>query len=291
MLIIRNVGELRAEIDRKRRLGQRIGFVPTMGNLHAGHYSLIARARESCDFVVASIFVNPTQFGENEDFSRYPRTPEQDALGLGENACDLLFLPDVDAIYPFGAKHAVRVSVPDIGDTLEGASRPGHFDGVATVVARLFNLVQPDLAVFGSKDYQQLLVVRRMTRDLGFPVEIIGAPIVREANGLAMSSRNQYLDSSQREQAAVIQATLQWVDEQLEAGIESVGSIEMVAMDRLAAAGFKPDYVAIRRADDLGESPDRRTDRLAVLIAARLGNVRLIDNREWIASSTGQMSQ
>jgi pantoate--beta-alanine ligase len=289
MLIIRNVEALRVEITRQRRMGRRIGFVPTMGNLHAGHYSLIDRARECCDFVVASIFVNPTQFGENEDFSRYPRTPEQDALGLGENACDLLFLPDVDAIYPFGANHAVRVSVPGLGETLEGANRPGHFDGVAPVVARLFNLVQPDLAVFGSKDYQQLLVVARMTRDLGFPVEIIAAPIVRESNGLAMSSRNQYLDAGQRAQAAAIHATLQWVDEQLETGRESATSIESAAMDRLTAAGFKPDYVAIRRAGDLGELPDLRSDRIVVLIAARLGNVRLIDNRECSAPATRRM--
>jgi pantoate--beta-alanine ligase len=286
MLIIRKVEELRARIDQQRRQGQRIGFVPTMGNLHAGHYSLIARARESCDFVVASIFVNPTQFGVNEDFSRYPRTPEQDALGLGENGCDLLFLPDVETIYPFGADNAVRVSVPGLGDTLEGAKRPGHFDGVATVVARLFNLVQPDLAVFGSKDYQQLLVVRRMTRDLGFPVEIVGAPIVREVNGLAMSSRNQYLDSGQRELAAAIHDMLQWVDEQLDASSDSASSIEAAATDRLAAAGFKPDYVAIRRADDLGDSLDLRVDRIVVLVAARLGSVRLIDNVEWMAQAT-----
>jgi pantoate--beta-alanine ligase len=290
MLIIRSVEELRTQISEQRRLGRRIGFVPTMGNLHAGHYSLIGLARKSCDYVVASIFVNPTQFGENEDFSRYPRTPEQDALGLDENRCDLLFLPDVEAIYPFGAKNAVRVSVPELGETLEGASRPGHFDGVATVVARLFNLVQPDLAVFGSKDYQQLMVVRRMTEDLGFPIRIVGAAIVREANGLAMSSRNQYLDSRQREQAAVIHATLVWVVDQLEASTEPTNVTEAAAMDRLVAAGFEPDYVAIRRAADLGDSPDRRTDRIVILVAARLGNVRLIDNLEWVASATSRTS-
>ena len=308
MLIIRTIEELRVRIGEQRRCGSRIGFVPTMGNLHAGHYSLIAIAKEQCEFVVASIFVNPTQFGVNEDFSRYPRTPDEDAFGLGEQGCDLLFLPDVETLYPFGAEHSVRVSVPDLGDILEGASRPGHFDGVATVVARLFNLVQPDVAVFGSKDYQQLLVIRRMTRDLAFPVNLIGAPIIREANGLAMSSRNQYLDAGQREQAATIHATLIWMAEKLNGkwnvgassaasptatsskgsplkGLlqeqkDSVATIETAAMQRLAEAGFKPDYVAVRRAADLGQARDDVNEPLVILIAARLGNVRLIDNLE-----------
>lgn len=281
MLIIREVDELRALLGDRRRSGQRIGFVPTMGNLHAGHYSLIARARRWCDFVVASIFVNPAQFGANEDFSRYPRTPEQDALGLGENGCDVLFLPDVEAIYPLGHGRAVRVHVPELGDILEGASRPGHFDGVASVVARLFNMVQPDSAVFGSKDYQQLIVIRRMTLDLGFPVEIIGAPIVREANGLAMSSRNQFLDASQREQAAVIHATLRWMAEQVDGAAQSTDEIETAAMQRLADVGFAPDYAVIRSADDLAQPFAAVTGRAVILIAARIGNVRLIDNLEW----------
>lgn len=280
MLIIREVAELRAVLDERRRNGGRIGFVPTMGNLHSGHFSLIAMARQCCDFVVASIFVNPTQFGVNEDFSRYPRTPDQDALGLGENGCDLLFLPDVGSIYPLGAARAVRVHVPELGDVLEGASRPGHFDGVATVVARLFNMVQPDAAVFGSKDYQQLIVIRRMTLDLAFPVEIIAAPIIREASGLAMSSRNQYLDPGQREKAATIHATLCWMAGQVDGAAECASKIERAALQRLADAGFEPDYAVVRCADDLA-SPFAGNGRAVVLIAARLGRVRLIDNLEW----------
>ncbi|MEO7013116.1 MAG: pantoate--beta-alanine ligase [Dokdonella sp.] len=280
MLIIRKIDELRALLRDRRRSGQRIGFVPTMGNLHAGHYSLIANARERCDFVVSSIFINPAQFGVNEDFSRYPRTPEQDAFGLDENGCDLLFLPDVETIYPLGASRAVRVHVPELGDILEGASRPGHFDGVATVVARLFNMVQPGVAVFGSKDFQQLLVIRRMTLDLGFPVEIIAAPIIREANGLAMSSRNQYLDASQRVHAAAIHATLCWMAAQLDDAVESVAEIEAAAMQRLTNAGFKPDYAVIRSAANLAEPFRADGEGAVLLIAARLGSVRLIDNLE-----------
>ncbi len=281
MLIIREIDELRTLLGERRRSGQRIGFVPTMGNLHAGHYSLIALARQCCDFVVSSIFVNPAQFGVNEDFSRYPRTPEQDAFGLDENGCDLLFLPDVETIYPLGASRAVCVHVPDLDDILEGASRPGHFDGVASVVARLFNMIQPDAAVFGSKDYQQLLVIRRMSRDLGFPVEIIAAPIIREANGLAMSSRNQYLDATRRDQAAAIHATLRWMALQLAGTAQSLAKIEAAAVQRLADAGFEPDYAVVRRADDLAQSFAARNERAVILIAARLGHVRLIDNLEW----------
>ncbi len=286
MLIIRELDELRALLGDRRRNGQRIGFVPTMGNLHAGHYSLIDRARQCSDFVVASIFVNPTQFGVNEDFSRYPRTPEQDALGLGENGCDLLFLPDVETVYPLGQDRAVRVHVPELGDILEGASRPGHFDGVATVVARLFNMVQPDSAVFGSKDYQQLHVIRRMTLDLRFPVEIIAAPIIREASGLAMSSRNQYLEPDQREQAAVICATLRWMAGQVDGAVQSITEIEAAAMQRLADAGFEPDYAVIREAHDLAQPFAARNGGAVMLIAARLGRVRLIDNLEWERSNT-----
>ncbi len=281
MHIVRKIDELRGLLGDRRRNRQRIGFVPTMGNLHAGHYSLIARARQCCDFVVASIFVNPTQFGANEDFSRYPRTPEQDALGLDESGCDLLFLPDVETVYPLGHRRSVRVQVPDLGDLLEGVSRPGHFDGVATVVARLFNMVQPDAAVFGSKDYQQLLVIRRMTLDLGFPVEIIAAPIIREANGLAMSSRNQYLDAAQRGQAAALHTTLRWMAAQLDDAAQSLVEIEAVAMQRLADAGFDPDYAVVRQADDLAQPFAPRIGQAVILIAARLGSVRLIDNLEW----------
>jgi pantoate--beta-alanine ligase len=280
MHIVRQVEELRSLIGERRRLGQRIGLVPTMGNLHAGHYSLVAIARERCDFVVTSVFVNPTQFGPNEDFARYPRTPEQDAKGLEEHRCDLLFLPSVEAMYPLGADDGVRVSVSGLGDMLEGASRPGHFDGVATVVAKLFNLVQPDLAVFGRKDYQQLLVIRRMAIDLGFPVEIVGAPIVREASGLAMSSRNQYLDTQQREQAAAIHASLQWMRDRVTSTQEPLSAIEIGVAEQLMRAGFTTDYALLRRADNLAEPVPGQRDGLVALIAARLGAVRLIDNLE-----------
>jgi pantoate--beta-alanine ligase len=278
MQIITQASGLHAFIAELRRSGRRIGFVPTMGNLHAGHHSLVALAREHADVVVASVFVNPTQFGPNEDFARYPRTPDADAAGLAAQGCDALFLPAVEDLYPYGAERTVRVSVPELPDVLEGVLRPGHFDGVATVVAKLFNLVQPDIAVFGQKDYQQLLVIRRMARDLGYPIEIVGAPIVREANGLAMSSRNQYLGVEQRERAGVIHATLQWMRTRIVEPGQGVATIEAQARERLAQAGLVADYAAIRRADDLGEPTVARRDGLIALIAARLGPTQLIDN-------------
>ena len=279
MQTITRASGLREHIDAVRRSGRRIGFVPTMGNLHAGHHSLIALARCHADVVVASVFVNPTQFGPNEDFARYPRTPEADAAGLAAHGCDILFLPAVDEVYPYGVAATARVSVPELPDLLEGAIRPGHFDGVATVVAKLFNLVQPHSAVFGQKDYQQLLVIRRMVRDLGYPIEIIGAPIVREQNGLAMSSRNQYLDASQRERAGAIHATLQWMRERACVARESLAVIEAGARTRLEATGLVPDYATIRRADDLAEPTDpEMREALVGLIAARSGSTRLIDN-------------
>ncbi|MGB0132264.1 pantoate--beta-alanine ligase, partial [Dokdonella sp.] len=252
MQVIKTIGALRELIGEQRRLGKRIGFVPTMGNLHAGHYSLLARAREDADLIVASIFVNPTQFGAGEDFAQYPRTPEQDERGLFEHGCDVLFLPDPETIYPFGIDGAAKVCVPELGDILEGGERPGHFDGVASVVARLFNLVQPDMAVFGRKDYQQLMVIRRMVKDLGFAIEIVGAPIIREANGLAMSSRNQYLDAQQREIAGIIHASLTTMCSQAREGIETLADIEIAVARQLSAAGLRPDYAEFRRADDLG---------------------------------------
>ena len=267
--------QLRAWVDAHRREGRRIGFVPTMGNLHAGHHSLLKVVRAHADAVVASVFVNPTQFGPNEDFARYPRTPDADAAGLAANGCDALFLPDVDTMYPYGAARGVKVSVPQLPDLLEGAIRPGHFDGVATVVAKLFNLVQPQVAVFGQKDYQQLLVIRRMVRDLGFAVEVVAAPIVREANGLAMSSRNQYLDPDQRDRAGAIHATLRAMRAGVAAG-SAFGAIEADARSSLQQAGLSPDYAVIRDADDLGEPAPGRP--LVALVAARIGSTRLIDN-------------
>jgi pantoate--beta-alanine ligase len=274
--IFARAAELGAFLDDARRREKRIAFVPTMGSLHAGHYSLIAIAREHADVVVASVFVNPTQFGPNEDFSRYPRTPDADAAGLAANGCDALFLPPVDEIYPLGPANTVRVSVPGF-DMLEGAARPGHFDGVATVVTKLFNIVRPDVAVFGRKDYQQLLVIRRLTRDLRFPIEIVDAPTAREANGLAMSSRNQYLDPEQRERAATIRATLEAMRE-AHRRYDAFPAIEAEAEASLRRAGFGPDYAVVRRAEDLELPTVGESRPLIALIAARLGPTRLIDN-------------
>lgn len=273
---------LRARVDEWKRAGLRIGFVPTMGNLHAGHHSLVRLAREHADRVVASVFVNPTQFGPNEDFSCYPRTPEADAAGLQDSGCDALWLPSVDTMYPYGAEHAVRVRVPGVTDTLEGAHRHGHFDGVATVVARLFNQVQPDVAVFGRKDYQQLAVIRYMVRDLAFPIELVAAETIREADGLAMSSRNQYLSAEEREVAAVIRRTLLSMRESTLSG-RPRAQVEQDAASQLQDAGFVVDYAAIRSAD-LTEPGTGSRGTLVALIAARLGKTRLIDNLEFDAA-------
>jgi pantoate--beta-alanine ligase len=268
---------LRAIVQAWKKDGLQVGFVPTMGNLHAGHFSLIDLARRHTDRVVASVFVNPTQFGPNEDYTRYPRTLAEDTLGLVEHHCDLLFTPDVETLYPFGPDHALRIHVPDIGDTLEGAHRPGHFDGVATVVAKLLTLVDPDVAVFGRKDWQQLLVVQRLVRELALPLRIVPGEIMRELDGLAMSSRNQYLDAEQRARAPELHSTLEWMRESFGGGTARE-RIERGAAERLERAGFVPDYAVIRRADDLAmPGTDERTGLMA-LIAARLGSTRLIDN-------------
>lgn len=279
METVRRNAELHALVEGWLRQGRRIALVPTMGNLHAGHHSLIALARERADIVIASVFVNPTQFGPHEDFARYPRTPEADAAGLAASGCDALFMPGVEDLYPYGVEHTVRVGMPpELTGILEGAIRPGHFDGVATVVAKLFNLTRPHVAVFGQKDYQQLLVIRRLTRDLGYPIDIVAAPIVREANGLAMSSRNQYLDDGQRARAGVIRQTLLRMAELAENPQSTPAAIEAQASGMLRDAGLEPDYAVVRRADDLSEpKPGESIERVA-LIAARMGSTRLIDN-------------
>jgi len=278
MQTVTDVFSLQAVVADLRRGGRRIALVPTMGNLHAGHHSLLRIARERADVVVASVFVNPTQFGPNEDFARYPRTPDADAEGLAAHGCDVLFLPSVADLYPYGAERTVTISVPELPDLLEGAIRPGHFDGVATVVAKLFNLVQPQVAVFGQKDYQQLLVIRRMVRDLGYPIEIVAAPIVREANGLAMSSRNQYLSAEQRERASAIHATLLRMRDAVRDSPQTLAAIEAQARASLGEAGLQPDYAVIRRAADLGDPEPGKRDGLVGLVAARSGSTRLIDN-------------
>ena len=267
---------LRARIGEWKRSGLRVGFVPTMGNLHAGHHSLVALARRHADRVVASVFVNPTQFGPNEDFARYPRTPEADAAGLQVAGCDLMWLPSVETMYPFGPEATVQVRVPGVTGTLEGAHRPGHFDGVATVVARLFNQVQPDVAVFGRKDYQQLAVIRYLAHDLAFPVEIIAGETLREADGLAMSSRNQYLSTEERQVAPVIHRTLLLMADAIRAGTPRE-DVEARVMDELAASGFTVDYSVVRR-PDLSEPQDGEPGPRVALVAARIGRTRLIDN-------------
>ena len=276
MQTLTTVAELRANVRAWKRDGLRVGFVPTMGNLHAGHFSLVDLAKQHADRIVASVFVNPTQFGPNEDFARYPRTLDADAAGLAAHGCDLLFAPSLDEMYPDGAANAVQIRVPGITTTLDGAHRPSHFDGVATVVARLFNMVQPDVAVFGKKDYQQLQVIRQLVRDLAFPIEIIAAPTARADDGLALSSRNQYLSETERAIAPEIHRSLLAMRDAVRTG-QALATIESEAIQRLTAAGFEVDYAAIRRAD-LGEPLAGQRDHLVALIAARLGNTRLIDN-------------
>ncbi|HEY5802190.1 MAG TPA: pantoate--beta-alanine ligase [Lysobacter sp.] len=279
--IITELASLRARVAQWRRDGLRVALVPTMGNLHDGHFSLVRLARQHADRVVASVFVNPTQFGPNEDFAQYPRTPDADARGLDSAGCDAMWLPTVETMYPYGVAANVGVQVPGITTTLEGAHRPGHFDGVATVVARLFNQIQPDVAVFGSKDYQQLAVIRYMVRDLAFPIELVGADIVREDSGLAMSSRNQYLSADERVRAAAIHRCLLAMRDAIAAGTPRA-AVEAEAVKRLEADGFVPDYAAVRR-QDLTDPADGEAGTQVALIAARLGRTRLIDNLEFEA--------
>ncbi len=254
-----------------------VALVPTMGNLHAGHLSLVEIAREHAERVIVSIFVNPTQFGAGEDLDAYPRSLEKDCLRLRKIGVDAVFAPSVDEIYPFGIDEATTVLVPGIKDDFCGASRPGHFDGVTSVVARLFALVQPEVAVFGQKDFQQQLIIRRMAEDLNFPTRIITAPTVREDDGLAMSSRNTYLSDDERQVAPMLYRALEDAAQSLQDGQRDFASLEREAREQLDAAGFAVDYVAIRRAQDL-QSPDRDCDEVVVLAAATLGRARLIDN-------------
>jgi pantoate--beta-alanine ligase len=260
-----------------RQKGDHIALVPTMGNLHDGHLCLIDLAREHAERVVVSVFVNPTQFEPGGDFEKYPRTLATDKRKLKRAQADLLFVPDVETMYPFGTADATIVSVPKLRDDLCGAFRPGHFDGVTSVVSRLFGLVLPDVAVFGQKDYQQQLVIRRMVEDLHWPVKIVSGATVREADGLAYSSRNQYLTEDERRIAPALYEVLQKLGRDLQAGKREFAELESQGMAVLATAGFSPDYVAIRRAVNL-QAPDRDTDELVILAAARLGSARLIDN-------------
>ena len=275
--------DVRAHVARWHAAGERVVFVPTMGNLHAGHMSLLEAARNHGDKFVASIFVNPMQFGPNEDFAHYPRTPAQDAKMLNETGCNLMFMPDVGEIYPNGAANATRIEVPGISRILCGEFRPGHFEGVATVVAKLFHIVDPDVAIFGEKDFQQLTVIRRMVADLCLRVEIIGAPTVREPDGLAMSSRNQYLSAEERKLAPAIYRQLQQAVAALQSGVRDFRRIEGTGRAALDSAGFRTDYFSVRDSHTLEEArPDTR--QFVVLTAARLGKARLIDNVQFSAS-------
>lgn len=277
MNMVKTLRELRAAVAQARAEGKQIGFVPTMGNLHAGHVSLVQIAAQRADFVVASIFVNPLQFGAGEDLDKYPRTLAADQEKLLAAGCHLLFHPDVAEIYPHGMGDQTRVSVPGVSEGLCGASRPGHFEGVATVVTKLFNMVQPDLAVFGEKDYQQLAVIRALVQDLNMPIQIIGAPTQRAEDGLALSSRNGYLSDEQRAAAPALYRGLQTIAEELRRGARDYARLIETAQAQQRTAGFIPDYLEIRNAVTL--RPAQIDDRhLVILTAAQLGSTRLIDN-------------
>jgi pantoate--beta-alanine ligase len=277
MKVIQDKDELREQLEDWRHAGDHVAIVPTMGNLHSGHISLVNVAREHAERVVVTVFVNPTQFGEGEDFDSYPRTFEKDTRKLRKVTADILFAPDTDTVYPFGQHNATRVVVPGLTEHLCGSFRPGHFDGVTTVVARLFALVQPDIAVFGQKDYQQQLVIRRMAEDLNLPVEVVMAPTVREEDGLAMSSRNAYLTDDERQRAPALHRSLSSIEADIRDGARNFDELEARAAGELEKAGFSPEYVAIRRADDLSP-PQQGCHEYVVLAAARLGDARLIDN-------------
>ncbi len=277
MNTVKNLQQLRAAISRARSEGKRIAFVPTMGNLHAGHIALIQHATERADFVVASIFVNPLQFGANEDLDSYPRTLVADQSKLLEAGCNLLFTPDAQDMYPQGMAQQTIVSVPGVSTGLCGGSRPGHFDGVATIVCKLLNMVQPDIALFGEKDFQQLAVIRKMVTDLNMPVQIFGVPIVRDHDGLALSSRNGYLSAQQRAAAPALQQCLQALKAQIKNGRRDYAMLFEQFDTDLQAAGFRLDYVELRDALSL-QPAEVDSTQLVLLAAAYLGSTRLIDN-------------
>ncbi|WP_210398106.1 pantoate--beta-alanine ligase [Motiliproteus sediminis] len=279
MQILHTIAELRTLISGKRREGARIGFVPTMGNLHSGHIALVHEAKRHADFIVASIFVNPLQFGANEDLDSYPRTLAEDSTKLADAGCHCLFAPTVAEMYPQGGNSLTRVSVPALSDQHCGASRPGHFEGVATVVTKLFGIVQPDVAVFGRKDYQQLAVIRQLTDDLCLPVDIIGVATERAESGLALSSRNGYLSDHERQQAATLYATLNQLADRIRAGERNYPELEESGNQALEQQGFQRDYLHICHAHTLQRATSI-DNQLVILAAAKLGKARLIDNLE-----------
>ena len=268
---------LQADLREERMRGRSIAFVPTMGNLHEGHLKLVRKAQELCDVVVASIFVNPMQFGPGEDLDAYPRTLMADKEKLFAEGVKMLYAPTVGEIYPEGLEAQSSVSVPGLSDTLCGANRPGHFTGVATVVTKLFNIVQPDVAVFGEKDFQQLSIIRKLVSDLCLPIDIVGVPTARAEDGLALSSRNGYLTDEQRKQAPTLNKVLQECREAIACGFDNFLELEAHAKLKLIQAGFEPDYFEIRDACSLAAVTED-TEELAILAAARLGQPRLIDN-------------
>jgi pantoate--beta-alanine ligase len=277
MLQIQFVDKLRNAVGEFRHRGQSIGFVPTMGNLHEGHLALVRYAKEVADTVIVSIFVNPLQFDQADDLQAYPKTLEEDVRLLKALDVDVLFIPEVSDIYPNDILTVVRVEVPGISERLEGASRAGHFTGVATVVAKLFNLVQPDIAVFGEKDYQQLAVIHKMVKELNFPIEVLSIPTVRESSGLAMSSRNNYLSEEQRSQAAGLSQILNQLADSIRSGERNYRKLEDNGSEMLLKSGFKPDYLEVCQSKTLLPASDPN-DSLVILVAAWLGPARLIDN-------------
>ena len=281
MEIVTSIEEVRKKVKEWRAGNRKIGFVPTMGNLHEGHSALIRQARKAARFTVVSTFVNPMQFGPNEDFNHYPRTPELDEETLRRVGCDLLYRPQVEEIYPRGLKNAVSISVPGLTDILCGAKRPGHFEGVLNVCNRLFNIVQPDLAVFGEKDFQQLTIIKRMVEELRMPLTILAGPTVRAPDGLAISSRNQYLDEEDRKIAPRIYEEITKAAEAIESGSASLTDIleiESKARQALTASGFEVDYFSVVSVNTLHKPSISESD-LVVLCAASLGRARLIDNK------------
>ncbi len=278
MLIIETLPLLRQQIRRLRMEGKRVALVPTMGNLHDGHMKLVDEAKARADVVVVSIFVNPMQFDRPEDLARYPRTLQEDCEKLNKRKVDLVFAPSVKEIYPNGTETHTYVDVPGLSTMLEGASRPGHFRGVSTIVSKLFNLVQPDIACFGEKDFQQLALIRKMVADMGFDIEIVGVPIMRAKDGLALSSRNGYLTAEQRKIAPGLYKVLSSIADKLQAGERDLDEVIAIAGQELNEKGFRADDIQIRDADTLLEVSET-SKRAVILVAAWLGDARLIDNK------------
>ena len=273
------IAQLREQITTWRRAGRRIAFVPTMGNLHEGHLTLMRKARKHADVVVASIFVNPMQFEKTEDLTNYPRTLEQDIAKLQQqNMVDVVFTPTPEIMYPAGVNNQTFIDVPGLSTILEGELRPGHFRGVATIVNKLFNIVQPDVACFGEKDYQQLALIRQMVIDLAMDIHIVGVPTVREMDGLAMSSRNGNLTVDERQRAPVLARTMRWINNQMRGGRNDYDELIVDANDQLRAAGLQPDKSFIRDAVTLLPITDT-TQQAVILMSAQLGKARLIDNQ------------